>query len=218
MILYAIVGTGGFGREIMPLAKIMLESQLEENTAELVFVNENIIDSVYCNNYKVISKADFLSHPAKTKYFNIAIANYEIRKKIAEELLALGLNSFNIIAHNATILDNNNIASGAILCNNTIITSNANIGKFFHANIYSYIAHDCIIGDYVTFAPSVHCNGLVVIENYAYLGTGAIIRQGSKERPIVIGEGAIVGMGAVITKSVPAYTTVVGNPAREFVS
>jgi len=41
-----------------------------------------------------------------------------------------------------------------------------------------------------------------------------MIRQGTPERPIVIGEGAIVGMGAVVTKSVAPYTTVFGNPAK----
>lgn len=48
------------------------------------------------------------------------------------------------------------------------------IGRSFHANIYSYVAHDCIIGDYVTFAPSVKCTGNVVIEDCVYIGTGAM--------------------------------------------
>ncbi|MCU0189324.1 hypothetical protein N8H42_29090, partial [Citrobacter freundii] len=43
---------------------------------------------------------------------------------------------------------------------------------------------------------------------------GAIIKQGTPDKPLVIGKGAIVGMGAVVTKSVPAGVTVVGNPAR----
>ena len=60
----------------------------------------------------------------------------------------------------------------------------------------------------------MQCNGSVVIEDHAYIGTGAMIRQGTPERPIVIGEGAVVGMGAVVTKSVAPYTTVFGNPAK----
>jgi acetyltransferase-like isoleucine patch superfamily enzyme len=58
------------------------------------------------------------------------------------------------------------------------------------------------------------CNGNVRIENHVYIGAGAILRQGTESKPLVIGEGAVVGMGSVVTKDVPANTTVVGNPAR----
>jgi acetyltransferase-like isoleucine patch superfamily enzyme len=57
----------------------------------------------------------------------------------------------------------------------------------------------------------------VVIEDHAYIGTGAIIKQGDPDRPLIIGRGAVVGMGAVVTKSVAPGTTVIGNPARVFV-
>ncbi|POC04420.1 acetyltransferase, partial [Vibrio vulnificus] len=102
------------------------------------------------------------------------------------------------------ILDANEIGEGAILCPFTMITSNAKIGKGFHANIYSYVAHDCVIGDYVTFAPNVMCNGNVHVHDHAYIGTGAVIKQGTPNKPLIIGEGAVVGMGAVVTKSVKA--------------
>jgi acetyltransferase-like isoleucine patch superfamily enzyme len=88
-------------------------------------------------------------------------------------------------------------------------TSNIKVGRCFHANLYSYVEHDCVIGDFVTFAPGVHCNGNVRIGDYAYIGSGAIIKQG-----LTIGRGATVGMGAIVTKDVPEGVTVVGNPAR----
>jgi acetyltransferase-like isoleucine patch superfamily enzyme len=94
------------------------------------------------------------------------------------------------------------------------LTSNVRIGRHFHANLYSYVEHDCVIGDFVTFAPGVQCNGNIVVEDFAYIGAGAVIRQGRAGEPVVIGRGATVGMGAVVTRSVPAGETVVGNPAR----
>ncbi len=106
------------------------------------------------------------------------------------------------------------IGSGAILQPFVTLTANIIIGRCFHANIYSYVAHDCVIGDFVTFAPSVHCNGNVHIHDHAYIGTGAILRQGTPDKPLTIGAGAIVGMGAVVTKDVPPGVTVIGNPAR----
>jgi acetyltransferase-like isoleucine patch superfamily enzyme len=111
-------------------------------------------------------------------------------------------------------MDDLQVAEGAILCPFVTLTSNIRIGRHFHANLYSYVEHDCVVGDFVTFAPAVKCNGNVRIEDYAYLGAGAVIRQGKPGQPLVIGRGAVVGMGAVVTKDVPPGATVVGNPAK----
>ncbi|HSW70444.1 MAG TPA: acetyltransferase [Gammaproteobacteria bacterium] len=213
MKIYGIVGAGGFGREVLPLVEAFLKTT-GQREAKLFFVQEEQAPALLVNDYPVLSMQEFFSYPAENKYFNIAIANGEIRKRIAEQLLAKGAEAFRITALNSIELGPNHIGEGAILCPFTTITANARIGRFFHANIYSYVAHDCIIGDYVTFAPNVHCNGNVHIEDQVYVGTGVVIREGSPQKPLLIGKGAILGMGAVITKNVPPFETVVGNPAR----
>ena len=210
MRLYGIVGAGGFGREVMPVAEEMLAAT-DNAEAEIVFVDENReLGSV--NGHRVVTPAEFLASDAD-KYFNITIADYAIRERFAGELVAGNASPFSITARNSVRMHGNIIGEGVILCAYTTITSDAKIGKYFHANIYSYVAHDCVIGDFVTFAPDVHCNGGVIVEDYAYIGTGAILKQGTREKPIVIGRGAVVGMGAVVTKSVAPFTTVIGNPA-----
>ena len=42
---------------------------------------------------------------------------------------------------------------------------------------------------------------------------GALLKQGTHDKPLRIGRGAVIGMGAVVTKDVPAGSVVVGNPA-----
>ena len=49
----------------------------------------------------------------------------------------------------------------------------------------------------------------VVIEDNVWIGACAIVLKG-----VTIGENAIVGTGAVVTKDVPPNTIVAGNPAR----
>lgn len=213
MNLYGIVGAGGFGREVIPVAKAMLYNQYNTKDFELVFIDENKQNSKI-NDYPVLTPDEFFLSSATNKFFNVSIADYASRQKMVVLMQSKGVKPFSIYAPNSIQLDMNEIGEGVILCPFTTLTANAKIGNFFHANIYSYVAHDCVIGDYVTFAPSVQCNGNVVIENNVYVGTGVIIKQGRPGNPLVIGQGAILGMGAVVTKDVPPFETVVGNPAR----
>lgn len=50
----------------------------------------------------------------------------------------------------------------------------------------------------------------IIIEDYVWICTGAIITQGVK-----IGKGAVVAAGAVVTKDVEPYTIVGGVPAKK---
>ena len=53
-------------------------------------------------------------------------------------------------------------------------------------------------------------NQLVTIGHDVWIGHGAIVLPGR-----IVGSGAVVGAGSIVTKDVPAYTIVVGNPARQ---
>lgn len=58
------------------------------------------------------------------------------------------------------------------------------------------------IWDHVTMAP-------VTIGNRAWIGFNVIILKG-----VTVGEGAVVAAGSVVTRDVPPYSLVAGNPAR----
>jgi sugar O-acyltransferase (sialic acid O-acetyltransferase NeuD family) len=212
MSLIGVFGIGGFGREVMPIARASLAKRLAEFfEPELVFVVDEPTEEIV-NGQRVMSTEQFLGD-RRPKHFNVAVADGAARERIAKRLTAGGAVAFELRASDHVNLDANVIGEGAILCPFTTVTSNARIGRFFHLNIYGYVAHDCVVGDFVTFAPAVRCNGRVVVEDHAYIGTGAVLKQGSDDKPIVIGRGAVVGMGAVVTRSVAPGETVIGNPA-----
>lgn len=209
-MIIGVYGASGFGKEVMPLVRQQFPTLSKE---QFVFIDDGQAGATL-NGYPVLSYLDFISKPTEHKAVTIAIANSVVREKLVSLLEKDHIQHVAVQATNTVILDEVEVGEGSLLCPFTCLTSNIKIGKFFHANIYSYVAHDCVIGDYVTFAPGAKCNGNIHIEDHAYIGTGAVIKQGTPEKPLVIGKGAVVGMGAVVTKSVPAGVTVVGNPAR----
>lgn len=213
--LFGIYGASGCGRGIMPLAREMVLKQ-GISLDRLVFIDDGDNNPQSINGHQILKYTDFLAIDASERWVSIAIANSIVREKIAMRMHEDRVLSWTIQANNCVIMDEVLIGEGAILSPFVTLTSNIRIGRHFQANLYSYVEHDCIIGDYVTFAPSVRCNGNIVIEDHAYIGTGAVIKQGTPDKPLVIGRGAVVGMGAVVTKSVPAGVTVVGNPAKPF--
>ena len=210
---YAIFGASGLGREVIPLARQQLQPALSAGEADLVFVDDHP-PAPWVNGQRVLTTARWMAEPASSRHVCIAIANSQTRQRLALQCAAEGMEVFEVRAGNVVQLDDVQLGEGAILSPFVTLTSNIRIGRHFHANLYSYVAHDCVVGDFVTFAPGVKCNGNVVIEDHAFIGTGAVIKQGQPGTPLVIGRGAVVGMGAVVTKSVPAEATLVGNPAR----
>lgn len=210
MLQVAVWGVGGHGREVMPLIKAQFENKPD---VHLSFVDDSPPEN-RVNGYDVFGFEQWLRLPASNRKISIAIGNSRVREGLANRCAEFDIGFVDVFAANAICLDSVKIGPGAIISPFVALTSNVIIGKQFHANTHCSVAHDCVIGDYVTFAPGVRCNGNVIIGDHAYIGSGVTIKQGTAERPLVIGRGAVVGMGSVVTKDVAPGATVVGNPAR----
>ena len=211
MAKIGIYGCGGFGRGLLPT----LRAQYGYEGNEFVFVDDAA--GIDINGTPSVSFEAFAAMPEPEKRITIAVADASVRRKLANRCSSAGIEFLNVQAPNVIIGDCVQIGEGAVLCPFSHLTSNIEIGIHFQLNIYSYVEHDCKIGDYVTFAPGVKCNGNIHIGSGAYIGSGAVIRQGRPGQPLRIGENAVIGMGAVVTKDVAPNATVIGNPAREMV-
>lgn len=74
---------------------------------------------------------------------------------------------------------------------------------------YSHVAHDCHVGSYTIFANGASLGGHVEIGDYVILGGFALIHQFVK-----VGAYSFCGMGCGVSKDVPPYLIISGNPAE----
>jgi len=73
----------------------------------------------------------------------------------------------------------------------------------------AHVPHDAWIGSRVTMANSTHIAGHCVIQDDVNLGLASTIHQFT-----VIGRGAMVGMGSIVTRHVPPYALTFGSPSK----
>lgn len=198
----AIIGSGGLGKEVLPLVRTI------SGGCSIVFVDDDP-DRIGREMFGVPVLG---SAAMEDRDMVVAVAAPDTRRRIVERFphhQARSLFAPSLVREPGT-----SIGEGAVFSHFTLVSTDAVIGRHFHCNYHAIVAHDCEIGDFVTLAPRATICGNVRIENGVYIGAGAVIRQGVPGNPLVIGAGAVVGMGAVVTRHVSAGTTVVGNPAK----
>jgi len=96
---------------------------------------------------------------------------------------------------------NTTVRRGAL--GKTLIKEGCKIGALIN------IGHNCVIGRNVILTSNNVISGSAVIGDYVYVGVNAMIRNG-----IEIGEKTQIGMGAVVTKSIPPNVVAYGIPAK----
>lgn len=110
-----------------------------------------------------------------------------------------------ILGDNVEIGALSNVSCGS--SGNTVLGDNVKLDSLVH------IGHDAQLGKNVELPAGAIVGGYCVIEDDTYVGINATLRN-----RIHIGKKAFIGMGAVVTKNVDDGVTVVGNPAKPFIS
>lgn len=118
-----------------------------------------------------------------------------------------GTNS--LIPHIGGVVIGNRVLIGAL---NTVCAGTLDptvVGDDTKTDDHVHIAHNCIIGRNVVITACAELSGSVVIGDNVWIGPQACVMN-----KVTIAHGALIGLGAVVTKDVSASSVVAGNPAR----
>ena len=145
----------------------------------------------------------------RNQYFIIPTFRHDLRKRWMNIANSLNMEPFNIIHTDTYISKSAKIGKGFFIAQETIIESNVVIGDFFISAYKNRIGHDSIIGDFC------HVYVMANIGGFNKIGDNVSICSSScTKEDVIIGDNAIVGLGAIIFKNVPANATAIGNPAK----
>ncbi len=139
----------------------------------------------------------------------VGYKNMKVRYKRYLELKKQGIKITSFYSDNAIISDECNIGKGSIINQGAIIDNYVEIGECVFVNIGAMISHHTKIADNVFVAPGANIAGYVEVEEGVFIGCNATIIDHIK-----IGKYSVIAAGAVVTKDVPPYTMVAGNPAK----
>lgn len=184
-----IIGARAMGRETHAYAcecGIEVKGFLDSKTDALDGLDgyPPILDSVesYC--------------PCDEDVFVVALGVPEYKVRYAEIIAEKGGRFASVIHPTAYIGKNVKVGPGCIICPNTTITNDTELGAHVIVNVGASINHDNRIGDGSTICPGARLAGRVRIGRGVFVGTGALIIP-----DVQLGDSVLVAAGATVTKS-----------------
>ena len=204
----ALVGYGGYGREILDL----LEMNPAYEGAEIC-----VYDDTAATRTRIVRSnlavrfgggLDALRRTVPTNFI-VAIGDSGARERIQTELSDIGHQPVSVVSAMTSISSEAAVGKGSSILFGTLVSSHASLGVGVSVGFGCSVAHDSTIGDWVSLGPMTNICGRAVIGARSVLGAGSIVLP-----DVQIGSGVVVGAGTVVIRDVPDESKVVGNPGR----
>ncbi|MBN1105232.1 MAG: acetyltransferase [Deltaproteobacteria bacterium] len=204
----AVVGAGGFGREVAWLIREI--NELESSAWDMVgFIDEDsALRNRIINGHPVLGGLETLEGMPGIS-LALALGSPSDRMGVVDRISKCDVRYPNLIHPSATIGQENSLGFGNILCAGVILTVNIRVGNFCHLNLKTSLGHDCVLEDFATTACGVDFAGFSHIGQGCYFGNHATVLPSVR-----VGAWAVIGAGAVVNRDVEAGSVCVGVPAR----
>lgn len=199
-----IVGAGGHARVV---ADALLASG-SWTTNTICFADDRVaLHGTELLGCRVVGAATAVIRSGAS--FHVAVGNADLRRRLQQDLRALGAIPVTVIHPRAVVSVHAQVAAGTFIAAGAIIGPMARIGEGVIVNHQAIIDHDCEIGDWTHIAPHATLGGAVRVGTAVLIGANATVLPGMS-----IGSGATIGAGSVVTRNVESDMVCRGVPAR----
>jgi sugar O-acyltransferase (sialic acid O-acetyltransferase NeuD family) len=198
---------GGFGREVMDIARRINRAQARWET--IAFLDDMRDERFYYGSDVYRFEAALEQFGAAAMQVVIASGEPFVRKALAEKLEGAGIALATLVDQSAVISETAAINAGVIVFPGCFVSSMAMLGRNMAIIAGSTIGHDTVFGDNCVVSGQVNIGGRCSIGNESYIGMGVQVKEGTR-----IGQSAIVGMGSVVFADIPDEVIALGNPCR----
>lgn len=145
------------------------------------------------------------------KNFLLTMGNMAIKSEVSKNLTHRGGVIPSLIHPNAVISRFANISNcGVLICSSCEVHSDAIVGEGCVLWPQVVVGHNTQLHDYVFCGPKAYIGAYIEVFDEAFIGQCSVCISGKIKS---IGEYAVIGAGAVVTKNVPPKVIVKGNPA-----
>ncbi|MBW8736001.1 MAG: acetyltransferase [Streptomyces turgidiscabies] len=197
-----IVGAGGFGRETLDAVRATAAAP------EVVFVDEHPAATTL-TGCPVLLPGQLAVSGAQQDEFVVAIADAEVRRRLARQFEDRGLRAATVIDPRAVVSPTARIGRGCVVLGQAFVSAGTVLGAHVQVNYHASIGHDTVLEDFVTILPGANIAGNVTVGAGSTVGSNAAVLQGRR-----IGPSVMVGAAALVTRDVAPGQLVVGVPAR----
>lgn len=202
-----IIGAGGHGQVV---ADILLRMQERDRTVQpLGYVDDD--PTLAGQHFLGLPVFGSLTHLSRVSHdaVIIGIGDNHTRTHLFDLMRTQNEDIVNAIHPSAVVAPDVHLGKGIMICAGVVVNTGTTLGDNIILNTSCSVDHHNQIGSHTHIAPGVHLGGDVCVGTGAFIGIGTAVIPGC-----TIGDWAIVGAGAAVTRDVPPCTTAVGVPAK----
>lgn len=203
----AIIGGGGYGREVLEYAGDAKAQGWGFHVAGF-YDDSSAARDGYDEGTPVLGPLAAIAD-SPFQHFIIALGSPDMRRMAADVVAAAAKDLVSLVHPRAYVSQSALVGVGTIVCPFGMIGAYSTVGENVSINVYGSIGHDSVIGRDVVVSPYAAITGTVTLGDESFLGTHVTITPG-----LSIGSHTKINAGSVVSRSAPAGSLLAGSPAK----